>query len=1223
MMANSRNSFMRFNAYLTLFALLVGGPLDAALVGHYKFDEAAGATVAANQVAGSSTGAVGAAVTIGAAGISGNAYRFNNSAAQAGIVDMGNASFFPAIVASGKLTLSTWVKTTDTTGNRNTAVFAGDNNATNVYADLGVAAGQAGFAGASTARSRPVGAVAAQQTGIYSSPAVAPVNDGAWHHLVMTVDSSSALLSLYVDGILANTQAMETPVLPVLNNFEIGRLGRSVPTDPFDGFIDDVQVYDEALSASQVEYLHSHPGMPIDPLRPPVVAADEVTMHHLESVSLEVLANDEAGVQAATVEILTPPSAGSAVADAQGKIRYKHLTGSPATDTLTYRVKGALGVLSAPATVTVHFSPALRIENKTLRMPGAAPASAFSVVNAFPGVTFTKPATMESPAGDTKRLFVAERGGKIYVIPDVTAALPTKLLYLDLSAITLDDGNEQGLKGFALHPDFASNGYFFVAYNHQEGNSEYVRVSRFRSTSPATNTPISVASEEMLLNQLYLPESGNQPRIHNLAECNFGPDGYLYIGFGDADGHPDPSNNSQRIDKNFWSGLLRLDVDLEAEDHTPADGSGSDDTSVPPNAHPAVVLHGGFPLYEIPADNPFLGATSFNGFPVVPANVRSEFYAVGLRNPWQFTWDPLNNNLWLGEVGQDTKEEVNLITKGGNYGWVFLEGDVPRKGLPPAGATLTGPVYQYDHGNGPFQGEAIIGGLVYRGSRYASLVGKYIFADFLTGNIWSMNTDGGPPVVERIAGESGLSCFAMDPSDSSLLMLDHGDGVVRRLVATTPVGGFPLTLSTTGVFADLADLSPNPGVVPYEPNLTFWSDHAVKRRWFAIKNTTDRFTFSAEGPWQSPVGSVFVKHFDLELERGNPTTKKRIETRLLVRTGDGTYGVSYRWNEQGTEADLAPDEGVGFDLNITDHGNPVIQRWQIPSRSQCSTCHTAQVGHFLSLNSRQLNRPGGLASANGNFISLLGLAGYLDQTPQSPNILPRHVRPDETAFPLETRVRSYLAVNCSYCHQSGGIGGGEFDLSPYLSLESTGIVNGGTSSAGAPYKLVVPGHHEQSVIWNRAAEANGFSRMPPLATSQVDVKGVELLREWIDEKLPGNQTYDQWRLEKFGSLVSSDGDPGGDPDKDGLANRYEFLTNTDPNSGGSLWNPGLTVNGASVTFQNLENRRIWVESSTNLLNWSLWNVPGNDGMPVSGPNRSFIREPGDANRFFKFRIEKP
>ncbi|MEK7953149.1 PQQ-dependent sugar dehydrogenase [Luteolibacter soli] len=1213
---------MRFTHHLLVAALLSGGHLRADLVAHYKFDEAAGTTTALNQVAGATTGTVGSAVTTGVAGIAGNAYRFNNNANQAGIVDMGNASFFPAITGSGALTISAWVKTTDTTGNRTTAVFAGDNTVANVYADLGVAAGQAGFLGSASARNRPVGAAAAQQTGIFSSPAVPPVNDGAWHHLAMTVNVSAAKLELWVDGTLANTQTMTATNLPVFNNFEIGRLGRAAPTDPFDGTIDDVQVYNEALSAEKVGFLHEHPGMPLSAL-PPAVASDAVIMHHSASVLLDVLANDDPAVQPSTVEILTAPTSGTAVPDSQGRILYKHLTGTPATDSFTYRVKGTLGAFSAPATVTITFSTALRLPNTTLQMPASPPAVDFAVVDAFPGVSFTYPSSMESPQGDTKRLFVAERGGKIYVIPDVTASSPQKLLYLDLSTITLDDGNEEGLKGFALHPSFATNGYIFVAYNHLEAGSEYIRLSRFKSATPATNAPISLATEEILINQLYQLDSGNQPRIHGIVECNFGPDGYLYVGFGDGDGHPDPSNNSQRIDKGFWSGLMRLDVDLEPEDYTPADGTGSDDSSLPPNAHPAVVLHGGHPLYEIPADNPFIGATSFNGLPVTPSAVFTEYYAIGFRNPWQFSWDPLNNNLWLADVGLNDREEIDRVTKGGNYGWAFFEGTLPRKGTPPAAATLIPPVYEYGHGTGPFQGNSIIGGLVYRGNRYAALQGKYLFADFLSGNIWSMNADGSPPVVARIAGESGLVAFAMDPSDSSLLMLDHGDGVVRRLVTTTATGTFPQTLGATGIFADLTNLSPNPGVVPYEPNLTFWSDHAVKKRWFAIKDTIGQFAYAADAPWQSPTGAVFVKHFDLELERGNPATKKRIETRVLVRTTDGTYGVSYRWNEAGTEATLAPDEGVSFDLNITDHGTPLVQTWQIPSRSQCNTCHTPQGGHFLSLNTRQLNRPGSLASATGNFLTLLQQAGYLNSLPQAPNTLPHHIRPDETAYTLEARVRSYLAVNCSYCHQSGGTGGGEFDIRAHLSLESTGIVNGATSIASSPYQLIVPGHHDQSVIWNRIATANGFTRMPPLATSQLDPQGIQLLQSWIDGPLSTRQFYTEWRQEHFGNITSPAGDPNADPDTDGITNHQEFLTHTDPNSGTSLWHPALTVGNTSLTFPNLEDRSMRLETSTDFQSWDTWNVPANDGLPVPGVSRSFPRDPGGTRRLFRFRIEEP
>ncbi len=254
---------MKTAVFLASVACCLAPAARAALVAHYKFDEAADATTAANELTGT-TGAVGGLVTTGVTGISGNAYSFaGDSASQDNIVDMGNASFFPAMTASGQFTFSAWIQTTDTTGNRNIVVFAGDNTTSNVYADLSVAAGQTGFEGSANARNRPVGASLDQQTGIFSSPAVDPVNDGEWHHLVMTVNVSTATLSLYVDGVLANTQAMATAALPNFNNFEIGRLGRSSPVDPYQGLVDDVQVYDHALSQGEVQFLFANPGVAV------------------------------------------------------------------------------------------------------------------------------------------------------------------------------------------------------------------------------------------------------------------------------------------------------------------------------------------------------------------------------------------------------------------------------------------------------------------------------------------------------------------------------------------------------------------------------------------------------------------------------------------------------------------------------------------------------------------------------------------------------------------------------------------------------------------------------------------------------------------------------------------------------------------------------------------------------------------------------------------------
>jgi len=182
-----------------------------------------------------------------------------------------------------------------------------------------------------------------------------------------------------------------------------------------------------------------------------------------------------------------------------------------------------------------------------------------------------------------------------------------------------------------------------------------------------------------------LDEAGN----HNGGDLHFGPDGYLYISLGDEGDQNDTRNNSQTITKDFFSAIARIDVDKRPG-------------NLAPNAHASVIKDGGMARYAVPADNPYVGVTTFNGLAVTPVNVRTEFWAVGLRNPWRFSFDPQTGDLWEGEVGQDTYEEVNIITKGKNYGWAYREAghNGPKAAQAPANFdTLyhTPPLYEYVH----------------------------------------------------------------------------------------------------------------------------------------------------------------------------------------------------------------------------------------------------------------------------------------------------------------------------------------------------------------------------------------------------------------------------------------------------------------------------------------------------------------------------------------------
>ena len=203
---------------------------------------------------------------------------------------------------------------------------------------------------------------------------------------------------------------------------------------------------------------------------------------------------------------------------------------------------------------------------------------------------------------------------------------------------------------------------------------------------------------------------------------HFGPDGYLYISVGDAE-HNVPGNDfTQTIDRDFFSGILRIDVDKRRG-------------NFPANPHPAVADN-----YRVPPDNPFLGATSFNGKPVDPIKVRTEFFAVGLRNPWRFTFDSQSGELYCNDVGGDFREEINLILRGGNYGWNFFEGTLPTQPLPNAGQGIytIPPLAEY----GRDEGTCVTASLLYRGRQFPQLEGAYLFSDFYTGKIGTLRYRG-------------------------------------------------------------------------------------------------------------------------------------------------------------------------------------------------------------------------------------------------------------------------------------------------------------------------------------------------------------------------------------------------------------------------------------------------------------------------------------------------
>jgi len=1001
----------------------------------------------------------------------------------------------------------------------------------------------------------------------WSYSGIQPVN-GQTYTLVAKLDFDANVAALYLDPNLSLPESQNTPVA----------------TYPHFSSNWSSAIRLASGGSGQTEWdnlrvAHDWSGLSAGP---PLANDDSATMPHLAQARLQVLANDSGSIDRQAVTITSPPAHGTATVATDGSIVYQHTGGAPASDSFVYRIVNPDGSLNDSAMVTITFATGARFDSSFVNMPATPPLAALRVEEAFPGITFDSPHGFSSIPGDPAKLFVTEGDGRVFLIPDVSA--PEKLQILDHTAAVAHDNNELAMKGIAAHPQWAQNGFIYVTYNSTAGT---VRLSRFTCQ---TTPPYTAGSELILI------EQDSDDTVHNIASCKFGPDGYLYVGFGDEGTQADGHNNAQHVDRNLWSCVIRIDVDKKPGSLPPNPNPGPDPYAGPDpggqsNDADLVIprLGGGSSgeaHFAIPPDNPLVGATTLNGVSLDPGQVRTEIAVMGLRNPWQFSAEDTDSNgtvdeLWVADVGRSGSEEVNRFQFGGNGGWSWREGRAAGirsgqllNGAPQAAASLTEPIWAYTHGGSAFQGSSVTGGFIYRGTSLPGFTGKYVFADYMAGNIWTLDPSSPAPVIERVAGEVAIVALLADPSNGDILLLDRGNigyaqgtGSIKRLTFRAENGSLPPTLAATNFFADLANLTPNPGGHFYEPNLRFWSDFAEKKRWFVVPDSSATIGYAQDAPWSYPAGMVWVKHFDYPTEwesfprtidgqvqmdrrpiEGSP--RRRLETRLLVRNDSGAYGVSYRWeNLNGgfqNDAILVGDNGESFDIDITLDGNPTTAPWQIPSRTNCMTCHTPEAGHALSFNTRQLNAPGTVAGVTGNLIEALRLTGYLTGSPADAAGLPRHFRPDETSVSLENRVRSYLDVNCAYCHQSGGTGGGNWDGRAHLTLAQTGLIKG--IPVDAPLnpgdQLVVPAHPGQSILFNRSAAANGYSRMPPLATSVIDLEGAQLIADWITQEVEPHLSYPEWRAAKFGT--SPDGDPAANPDGDRFDNTGEWTFGTGP-----------------------------------------------------------------------------
>jgi uncharacterized repeat protein (TIGR03806 family) len=604
------------------------------------------------------------------------------------------------------------------------------------------------------------------------------------------------------------------------------------------------------------------------------------------------------------------------------------------------------------------------------------------------------------------------------------------------------------------------------------------RLSRFRVDRDTL--VIDRDSELVLIDQL-------DPSLwHQGGALFFGAeDGFLYLSVGDGGGGDCRYANCQRIDKSLFSGVLRIDVDQRG-------GS----VSHPIRKQPRNALTQG---YFIPNDNPF-----------VDSGQLEEFYAIGLRSPHRMTEDPESGSVWIADVGQEGREEIDVLARGANFQWAVFEGSVRYGGTMPRQplGVWTGPLLDLER----TEARAVIGGYVYRGQRTPELWGKYVFGDYANGRIWGLEFSGSGS--EIVPGEpellvdtpfswgDGITSFALDAAGELYFLTLGEEGKIHRLIPDESRVELPALLSQTGAFRNVATLQPNPELLPYGVQSPLYSDGAHKQRWMALPADTD-VHFESDGAWGFPDGTVFVKHFELALDEREPERRTRLETRLLVAGEGGEYyGVTYKWNAEQDDAVLLEESQVDELEIVGADGSVRQQSYFYPSPSDCEVCHNEAAGHVLGVRTAQLNgaftyeRTG----RRSNQLVTWSALGLLDVElePDTIGDYTSLANLRDVLRPREERVRSYWDSNCSMCHGAQELRV-RWDARYTTPLAEQGLIDELSSADDSEDSwLILPGDHASSVVYQRSASVDPSRRMPPLGRTTADSEYVELLGEWID-----------------------------------------------------------------------------------------------------------------------------
>ncbi len=667
------------------------------------------------------------------------------------------------------------------------------------------------------------------------------------------------------------------------------------------------------------------------------------------------------------------------------------------------------------------------------------------------------------PEPGTDRLLVIELAGKIRRFKDDPETENAEFL--------IDTGRET--YGLTFHPNYEENGYLYVVSNGPIGGKvtetrNYVSRFTVERQPPYRCDP---NSELIILEWL----SNN----HNGGDLAFGPDGYLYIPAGDGamdsdtnltglPGSYDRDPKGQDL-SNLPATIMRIDVDH------------------PRAGHP----------YSIPSDNPFIHLEG----------ARPEIWVYGIRNPWRITFDRETGHLWAGNVGQDRWEMIHLVRRGDNYGWSLYEGSHPfflnRK---PGPTPIVKPTVEHPHS----EARSITGGVVYYGSKFPELRGAYVYGDYATGKMWALRHDGEKLIWHREIADTTLQIvsFGVDHNDE-ILIVDLARGLYQLERKPESTEKFPTRLSETGMFTSVKEHQTDPGLIPYSVNAPLWADGTHVERFIALPGDSQIEIPAADGVgWSFPDGTALIQTFALDLEAGNPTSRHRIETRLLTRQQGEWVGYSYIWNDEQTDATLVDAAGIDRVFTTQDSRLPEGSReqaWHYPSREECMGCHSRAANYVLGLTTLQMNKVHNYGTVSDNQLRTLNHIGVFKKPlSKPPEEYPKLADPYNLEAPLEARARSYLHAACANCHVHTGGGNARIVLDFTTELDQTYSVGFQPQhdTYGIPdAMLIAPGDPGRSILYQRVAR-HGKGKMPPLATSQQDQQAVQLLYDWISQMKP-------------------------------------------------------------------------------------------------------------------------